>query len=285
MIVVLGLMLGAGLLLIASPGLWPRGGARTAAPRRGRVRELLAQAGLPRVSPGVVAALCGAFAVVGGAIAEAALRVAPLSVAVAITAAAVPVVVIGSRARSRRRSTSVVWPDVLDHLVAAVRSGSALPEAVSSLATSGPPSTRTAFQDFADTHNSTGNFGSSIDALKVRLADPVADRLLETLRMAREVGGTELTAVLRTLGAQLRQEAAIRSEVEARQSWVINAARLGVAAPWVVLLLLATRPEAAVAYNSAAGVLLIVGGLTVSTVAYRLMLAVGRLPDERRWFA
>ena len=71
--------------------------------------------------------------------------------------------------------------------------------------------------------------------------------------MSREVGGTELPSILRALAASLRQEAAVRSEVEARQSWVLNAARLGVAAPWIVLLLLASRAEAAAAYNSPAG--------------------------------
>ena len=103
--------------------------------------------------------------------------------------------------------------------------------------------------------------------------------------MAREVGGTELVTVLRNLSAYLRQEAAIRSEVEARQSWVRNAAKLGVAAPWVVLVLLGTRPEAAVAYNSPVGATLIVGGLAASIVAYRIMIGIGRLPEERRWFA
>ena len=102
--------------------------------------------------------------------------------------------------------------------------------------------------------------------------------------MARDVGGTELTTVLRNLASYLRQESAIRSEVEGRQSWVVNAARLGVAAPWVVLLLLATRPEAAAAYNTAAGGAVIITGLVVTVVAYRIMIAVGRIPDERRWF-
>ena len=102
--------------------------------------------------------------------------------------------------------------------------------------------------------------------------------------MSREVGGSELTVVLRNLGSYLRQEGAIRSEVEARQSGVVNAARLGVAAPWVVLLLLATRPEAAAAYNSVAGAGLVVGGLVVSVVAYRVMITLGPCP-RRRWFA
>jgi tight adherence protein B len=65
----------------------------------------------------------------------------------------------------------------------------------------------------------------------------------------------------------------------------MNAARLGVAAPWIVLLLLASRPEAALAYNSGAGVSLIIAGLVVSFVAYRIMIGIGRLPEERRWFS
>ena len=98
-------------------------------------------------------------------------------------------------------------------------------------------------------------------------ADPTADRLIEILRMAREVGGTELPSVLRDLGLHLRQDLALRSEVQARQSWVTNAGKLGIAAPWIVLALLATRPEAAAAYATPAGtVLVIVASALAATV-------------------
>jgi len=90
--------------------------------------------------------------------------------------------------------------------------------------------------------------------------------------------------VLRNLSSSLRAEAAIRGEAEARQSWVVNAAKLAVAAPWLVLVLLSTRPEAAAAYNSAGGGVLIAGGVAVSFVAYRTMMRLARLPEERRWF-
>ncbi len=145
-----------------------------------------------------------------------------------------PSTVVVWRARAHRRATRVVWPDVVDHLVSAVRSGLALPDSVVTLAHSGPPITRTAFSDFERDYRMTGAFAPSLDRLKDRLADPVADRIIETLRMSREVGGNELTVVLHNLATYLRQDAAIRSEVEARQSWIVNAARLGVAAPWIV---------------------------------------------------
>jgi len=224
-----------------------------------------------------------------GSLASAALSFAIVPVGVialiaGVATLALPVAMVQWRARSRRRAARVLWPDIVDHLVSAVRSGLALPDSVVTLAHTGPAPTREAFAGFEQDYRATGNFGISVDALKDRLADPVADRILETLRMSREVGGSELTTVLRNLASYLRQEAAIRKEVEARQSWVLNAARLGVAAPWIILVLLATRPEAAAAYNTAGGVLLIVGGLMVTAIAYRLMLALGRFPEERRWF-
>jgi tight adherence protein B len=88
--------------------------------------------------------------------------------------------------------------------------------------------------------------------------------------------------MLRTLSAFLREDARTRSELEGRQSWTVNAARLAVAAPWIVLGLLATRPEAVSAYNRPAGVLVLAVGALCSVLAYRIMLRIGRLPDEER---
>ena len=249
------------------------------------MREVFAQAGLPRVQPAVVGAVGVVLGVGAGAVGQVLLGVVALSVAVGVGASVAPAWAIAARARRNRAANRVVWPDVIDQLVSAVRSGLGLPESVAALAASGPASTRGAFEEFERNYRVTGSFSLAVDALKAQLADPVADRILETLRMAREVGGSELTAVLRALGANLRQESAIRSEVAARQSWVVNAARLGVAAPWVVLVLLSTRPEAADAFNSPSGVALVSGGLAVSVVAYWLMVRLGRLSDERRWFA
>jgi tight adherence protein B len=280
-----GVALGVGVLLVVSPGLWPRGEREPApSPVVGLVRARLAQAGLARVSLATFVTVSALLAIAVAAVAFALVPVAALAAAAGLTALVLPAALVVTRARARRRATRVVWPDVVDHLVSAVRSGLPLPDSVVTLARAGPPTTREAFAAFEADYRATGNFALSLGQVKDRLADPVADRIVETLRMSREVGGSELTLVLRNLAAYLRQEAAIRSEVEARQSWTINAARLGVTAPWIVLLLLASRPEAAAAYNTPAGAVLVVGGLGVSVVAYRLMVGLGRIPDERRWF-
>ena len=283
---ILGSLLGCGILLLASPLLWPKHAARPRVRPSASdvIRTRLTQAGLESVPVAVFLTLSVIVAVIAVALCHVLLGVTAITIAAGIAGLMLPSLLVMVKAQARREATRTVWPDVVDHLVSAVRSGLALPDSVSSLARNGPPATREAFAGFEREYRATGSFSHAIDMLKDSLADPVADRILETLRMAREVGGSDLTLVLRSLATWLRQDAAIRQEAEARQSWVVNAAKLGVAAPWIILVLLASRPEAALAYNSPTGLIVIVGGLAVSVVAYRVMIALGKLPEEKRWF-
>ena len=112
--------------------------------------------------------------------------------------------------------------------------------------------------------------------------DPRLVRIGEALRVTREVGGTDLGRLLSTLAGFLRENSRTRAELEARQSWTVNAARLAVAAPWLVLLLMSTRPEAIAAYNTSTGFLVLLAGAVVTVVAYQLMIRIGRLPEDER---
>lgn len=175
-----------------------------------------------------------------------------------------------------------VWPEAVDHVNSAIRAGLSLPEALVQLSRKGPEELRPAFTEFSLDYQASGDFASCLDRLKIRLADPVGDRIVEALRITRDVGGTDLGGLLRTLSAFLREDARTRAELEARQSWTVNAARLALAAPWIVLGLMATRPQAAQAYDSTMGLVLIAVGAGVSFVAYRVMLQIARLPQDER---
>jgi tight adherence protein B len=170
----------------------------------------------------------------------------------------------------------------VDNLASAVRAGMSLPEALAQLGSRGPEVLRPAFASFAVDYQVTGRFAESLDALKQRLADPVGDRVVEGLRVAREVGGGDLGRLLRSLSVYLREDARTRSELESRQAWAVNGARLAVAAPWLVLLLLSFQRDVISRYASAAGVLVLAVGGACCLVAYRAMVRIGRLPQERR---
>ncbi|VXC06506.1 Flp pilus assembly protein TadB [Microbacterium sp. 8M] len=283
MTLLLGALLAAGVVLAVSPWLWPAGARRTRAPRTGAATRLLREAGF-RADARVLVVAVVAGGLVTAAVAWLLTGTAAFALVLAVAGAAAPVVFLRSRRQRLLRLRRGLWPDVCDLLIASIRVGMPLPDAVAALEEAAPAPLRPAFAAFARDLHATGLFDAAAVKLKEALADPVGDRILETLRMAREVGGTELSTVLRALSSSVRAEAALRSEVEARQSWIRGAAVLGAIAPWVILALLLLRPEGAEAYTSPEGVALIFGGAAVSFVAFRIMLRIGRLPEPRRWF-
>jgi tight adherence protein B len=274
----LGLVLAAGLLLLERAV-----SGRPAVRRRSHRRaSVLRQAGFLRLRPAHLLLL---EAVSGS---TAAILVGSLTGAAGLAAAAfglgalVPSAVVRRAARQRTADRRALWPEVVDSLASGVRAGLSLPEALAAVGERGPEPLRPAFAAFGADHRASGRTAEALDRLRERLADPVGDRVVETVRLAREVGGTDVGTVLRTLAAFLREDARTRAELEARQSWTVNAARVAVAAPWLVLLLLGSQPETARAYGTGTGTVVLAAGGLACVLAYRAMVRIGRLPAERR---
>lgn len=275
-----GLGMGAGLLLVWLAATSP---PRPPAIRRpGRLRDLLDRAGLAGAKPSGLLIVCASCGITAALAVQVISRTTPVAMAFGALAAYIPVALVAGRARRRQRDLADVWPEAVDNLASAVRAGLSLPEALAALGERGPEPLRPDFRAFADDYQLTGRFAESLDRLKARLADPVGDRVVEGLRIAREVGGGELGALLRNLSGYLRDDARTRSELEARQTWTVVGARLAVAAPWLVLLMLSFQRDVITRYSSPTGALILVIGGGACLVAYWLMLRIGRLPMERR---
>jgi tight adherence protein B len=276
----LGLMVGIGVLLMWRGSDKPA--ARGAARESSSTAELLAQAGLPGVRPRQLYAMCAGAAFVVFIVVAGVSHTASIAAAFGGFAAYVPIALVKRRRTHRIAELRTLWPDVVDNLGSGVRAGLSLPEAVAQLAVRGPAPLRPEFERFAVDHRVTGRFGDCLDRLKASLADPVADRIIESLRIARDVGGNDLGRLLRTLSQFLRDDARTRAEIETRQGWTVAAARLALCAPWFVLGALCLRPQTVAAYDSATGVAVLCAGGIVSFLAYRLMLLVAKLPDDVR---
>lgn len=278
-----GLLFGLGCLLVWRSGSRrPPTSARAGQGWSDRTRELLAQAGIDGVSPSQLYGASAALALVVFVVVLGTSQVPLIGLVFGGFAGVLPLLLVRRRRAQRSVELREVWPEAVDNLASGVRAGLSLPEALSQLGVRGPAQLRPAFRRFGEDYRSTGRFSESLDALKRHLADPVGDRVVEALRMAREVGGTDLGRLLRTLSTFLREDARTRAELETRQGWTVNAARLALAAPWALLLVLSTRPDAVAAYNSTAGAVVLLVGGAVSLVAYRIMLRIARLPTDRR---
>jgi len=282
----IGFMAGLGIVLVVWTFAEPRWRpARRTTPRPNALSDLLARAGVQGIAPAQLVGLCAIAFVVAAVVMTGVSGVAAIGLVFGLMAAGLPIAVLRGRAAKRLREHAAVWPDAVDNLTSAVRAGLSLPEALIQLGERGPEGLRDAFVQFGRDYQATGRFHESLDLLKDRLADPVGDRVVEALRIAREVGGGDLGRMLRSLSGFLRDDLRTRGELESRQSWTVNGARLAVAAPWLVLLLMCLQGDVVERFATGTGLVVLLGGAALCLVAYRLMMWIGRLPTERRILA
>lgn len=218
-----------------------------------------------------------AAALFGGCIALIVTAVPVAAVLAGVGAGSAPSLLRRRRRVRARKARLASWPSLLDDITSAVRAGMNLPEAI--VRAGGHSPLPQDFAMFEADYRRSGDFTSSILALRQRINEPVFDQLAQALVVTREVGGTDLTGVLRSLGAFVRDEIHLRGELEARQSWTVNSARMAVAAPWIVLVMLSSRPATIAAYSQLTGALVLVAVAVCSAFAYVLMLRIARLDE------
>ena len=249
------------------------------------VDSRLARAGWAEVSaPGVLVVWATGSVVVGAVV----MWVVPLAVLGPLTTVAVMLAgagVLRARIERRERALRAVWPGLVDHLRQAVRSGAGVGDAVWALADVVPSDLRPGFSHYQQSLEAGHTVSQSLTALKADIANPVADRIIEALRMAHEVGGPELPRILSDLQTSVRADWQVREDALAKQAWIRAASKLGVAAPWIVLVLISGRQETQATYSEPAGIALLVVGAVVSGFAFKLMQKLGTLPQEKRWLA
>ncbi len=189
------------------------------------------------------------------------------------------------RARARRRALSAAWPQVLDSLQSAAFSGVPINEAFSDLAENGPAALRPSFAGAVARLDSGLRLIEVLDWLKSDVGEHHGDKLFEVIRAATLAGGQAYLDSLRAQSSQIRIDLALSGELESKQGWVSGTAKLAVAAPWLIVAMLSSRPENAAAYNDSGGVFILLAGFLVCIFAYRLIHIFGALPQRPRVFA
>lgn len=248
-------------------------------------RHWLDECGLGSVPIGVIGvSICAVVLAVVGLVSV----LVPIPVVAPIAGVAgiaVPFAILDAARGRRRRNATAAWPSVIDAIRMALRAGLPAHEAIHAAHVHVPAQWKVAWAESSANAAAGTPMIAVLRDLQRDLADPVGDRLCETIETSLDVGGTDLPLVLDELARSIRAEQLIRREAIARQSWVKHAARLGSAAPWIVLVMLATRPDAREAFSSAAGASLLVACAGATVVAFVLMSALGKLPEPKRWAA
>lgn len=207
-----------------------------------------------------------------------------ISLAFGALAAGIAFVTVRTKNNLNEAALIAAWPEVIDHLMSGIQSGLSLTESLAGLSTRGPEVLRPAFTQFKATLYGSDDLTEAIEELKALFAHHGSDQIFEALIISKALGGSELLQILRSLGDFLRQDLALRREIEVKHGWIKNSAHLSAAAPWILLLLLSTQPSTAAAYSTPTGAMILIAGLVMTGVAYIWMNRLGRLPQTPRVF-
>jgi tight adherence protein B len=207
-----------------------------------------------------------------------------IALAFGTLAAGIAFVTVRAKNNLNEAALIAAWPEVIDHLMSGIQSGLSLTESLAGLSTRGPEVLRPAFTQFKATLYGSGDLTQAIEELKALFAHHGSDQIFEALIISKALGGSELLQILRSLGDFLRQDLALRREIEVEHGWIKNSAHLSAAAPWILLLLLSTQPSTAAAYSTPTGAMILIAGLVMTAIAYIWMNRLGRLPQTPRVF-
>lgn len=248
-------------------------------------RSLVDGAGLNRFGHNQVLVAISAVAGSVGWAAGFSLKIPVLGFFVGLGAFALQLEMISGFSKKRRRDLAKLWPEVLDSIHSALSAGLSLIDAFDDLALRGPLRLRAKFEILSKRLDSGWTLEAGLMALKDELGEVHADRLCEVLFLVSATGSESLLLTLRRQSIGLRRDISQSAQIESKQSWVLGTAKIAVAAPWVVVALLASRAENASVFNTTSGALVLMLGFVMSAFAYRLVHALGALPESPRVFA
>jgi len=191
-----------------------------------------------------------------------------ISLPLSIGAGAIPWMKSSAQERKKQKSIQDAWPEALDHINSAIKSGVSISQALANLAERGPIVLSPFFREYKFQVNTTGNLELALKNLCLSTQDPILKRLTQTILLVRQVGGAQVGSVLRTFTTFLRNDLTAKREIEMRHGWIANTARIASCAPWLLLIFLTFQPQTRTAYNTPTGAIVVLGGSLLIVIAY-----------------
>jgi len=194
---------------------------------------------------------------------------------------------IGRRLLDERHSHRVAesWPDFLAMTRSRLAAGRPLPEATVEAAFHGGDVLVPFAQRLELSLGQGNSFRAALETERTLLSDPVADRVLTSLAFAAQAGGSRVADILGLLGQSVSDELRLRRAHHAALTQQRLTAAVALGAPWGLLVLtIATNPQAADIYATDAGARIVLLGLALTLSGFLLALRSARLSRQRRIF-
>ena len=205
--------------------------------------------------------------------------IAPVSIVVAIL---LPGILLNQRKIKIQDQKMRQWTLLIDDLTSGVRAGLTISEALAQALQNCEEPLRLDFQEAILEMNRSGQVSKVISILKNQITDTVGVATLKLLQVVMKTGANDLATSLSILSNSSRENHNLIQELKAKQSWVLNGARISVISPWLVLLALWTQESVRNAYQNLIGQLILILVAAVGLFGYLVMKRIGRIEVFRR---
>ena len=205
--------------------------------------------------------------------------IAPVSIVVAIL---LPGILLNQRKIKIQDQKMRQWTLLIDDLTSGVRAGLTISEALAQALQNCEEPLRLDFQEAILEMNRSGQVSKVISILKNQITDTVGVATLKLLQVVMKTGANDLATSLSILSNSSRENHNLIQELKAKQSWVLNGARISVISPWLVLLALWTQESVRNAYQNLIGQLILILVAVVGLFGYLVMKRIGRIDVFRK---
>ena len=205
--------------------------------------------------------------------------IALVSLAVAIL---LPGILLNQRKTKMQDQKMQQWTLLIDDLTSGVRAGLTISEALAQALQNCEEPLRSDFQEAILEINRSGQVSKVISILKNQITDTVGVATLKLLQVVLKTGANDLATSLSILSNSSRENHNLIQELKAKQSWVLNGARISVISPWLVLLALWTQESVRNAYQNLIGQLILILVAVVGLFGYLVMKRIGRIDVFRK---
>ena len=205
--------------------------------------------------------------------------IAPVSFAVAIL---LPGILLNQRKTKMQDQKMQQWTLLIDDLTSGVRAGLTISEALAQALQGSEEPLRSDFQEAILEINRSGQVSKVISILKNQITDTVGVATLKLLQVVLKTGANDLATSLSILSNSSRENHNLIQELKAKQSWVLNGARISVVSPWLVLLALWTQESVRDAYQNFIGQIILILVALVGVFGYLVMKKIGRIDVFRK---
>lgn len=205
--------------------------------------------------------------------------IAPVSFALAIL---LPGILLNQRKTKMQDQKMQQWTLLIDDLTSGVRAGLTMADALAQALQNCEEPLRSDFQEAILEINRSGQVSKVISILKNQITDTVGVATLKLLQVVLKTGANDLATSLSILSNSSRENHNLIQELKAKQSWVLNGARISVISPWLVLLALWTQESVRNAYQNLIGQLILILVAAVGLFGYLVMKRIGRIDVFRK---